>query len=113
MRNFFLLILLHQSIFVFSQKKSTIYFPSAEEWLQKPAHSVFDTVKLSEAIQFAIDHESKAPRNMELSQTMSFGKEPYGFGIGPFIDRGDPTGLIIHNGYVIAKWGNPDQVEMT
>lgn len=113
MRNLLILILLHQSIFVFAQKKYTVYFPSSNEWQQKPAHSVFDTVILSDAIQFAIAHESKAPRSMELSQTMSFGKEPFGFGIGPFADRGDPTGLIIHRGYLVAKWGNPAQVEMT
>ncbi|MGZ5189464.1 MAG: serine hydrolase domain-containing protein [Flavisolibacter sp.] len=113
MRKLFLLILLHQAFFVFSQKKTTDYFPSINEWQEKPAHLVFDTLKLSEAIQFAIDHESKSPRNMELSQTMTFGKEPYGFGIGPFADRSDPAGLIIHKGYIIAKWGQPDHVEMT
>ncbi|MFL5807963.1 MAG: serine hydrolase domain-containing protein [Flavisolibacter sp.] len=98
-----------------AQKKATrqVYFPPANSWEQKTASSSFDTTRLAEAIQFAKDHESKGPRSMELSQTMSFGKEPYGFGIGPFADRGDPTGLIIHHGYIVSLWGEPLRVDMT
>jgi CubicO group peptidase (beta-lactamase class C family) len=93
---------------------STPYFPSAHEWLHKnPAASGFDSIKLNNAIRFAQEHESKAPRSMELSQAMTFGKEPFGEGIGPFADRGDPTGLIIHKGYIIAAWGEPSRVDMT
>lgn len=50
---------------------------------------------------------------MELSHAMSFGKEPFGDGIGPFKDRGEPTGIIIHDGYIIATWGEPARVDMT
>jgi len=50
---------------------------------------------------------------MEVSQAMTFGKEPFGDGIGPFSDRGDPTGIIIHKGYIIAEWGEPNRVDMT
>jgi len=100
--------------FGFAQTKTKIsYFPSAHIWEHKPATASFDTSKLSQAIQFAIEHESKQPRDMELSQTMSFGKEPFGFGIGPFSERGDPTGLIIHHGYIVAQWGQPYTVDMT
>jgi CubicO group peptidase (beta-lactamase class C family) len=50
---------------------------------------------------------------MELSQAMSFGKEPFGEGIGPFADRGDATGIIVHKGYVIASWGELYRPDMT
>src|ERR1700730_18508841 len=88
----------------FSQKKAADknaiinnYFPPSQTWEHKPlASSGIDSIKLNEAIQFAKEHESKSPRNMELSHVMSFGKEPFGEGIGPFADRGDPTGIIIH-----------------
>ena len=114
MRKIFIAILLTPGIVVFSQKKTTtVYFPPAHFWEQRSASTLFDTIKLAAAIQFAKDHESKAPRSMELSQTMSFGKEPFGFGIGPFADRGDPTGLIIHKGYLIAQWGDPYRVDMS
>jgi CubicO group peptidase (beta-lactamase class C family) len=44
---------------------------------------------------------------------MTFGKEPFGNGIGPFADRGDLTGLIIYHGYIIAEWGDPSRIDMT
>jgi CubicO group peptidase (beta-lactamase class C family) len=104
----------------FSKKKNTQqkpakqYFPAAHNWQHKtPQEAGFDTVKLQKAIQFAIEKENKQPRSMEISQAMSFGKEPFGESIGPFADRGEPTGLIIHKGYIVAEWGNPHRVDMT
>lgn len=90
------------------------YFPDSQIWLHKSIQSTgLDSVKLAAAVRFAIDHEAKAPRNMELSQALSFGKEPFGEGTGPFVDRGDPTGLIIYKGYIIAQWGEPGRADMT
>lgn len=111
---FIAFVLIQVSFFASGQRKnsSASYFPSYQSWEHKPSSS-FDTAKLSLAIQFAKAHESKQPRNMELSQAMSFGKEPFGFGIGPFADRGDETGLIIHHGYIVAEWGEPSRVDMT
>lgn len=92
----------------------TSYFPNAHNWLhQAPDALGIDSLKIMKAISFAKEHEAKAPRNMELSQAMSFGKEPFGEGIGPFSERGDPTGLIIYKGYIIAEWGEPSRVDMT
>ena len=34
-------------------------------------------------------------------------------GTGPIKDRGDPTGLIVRNGYLVAQWGEPARVDMT
>ena len=90
------------------------YFPPAQNWQQQPpaAHG-FDSLLLNEAIRFAIVSESKNPRSMELNHAMTFGKEPFGEGIGPFKDRGEPTGIIVHKGYIIAEWGEPARVDMT
>jgi CubicO group peptidase (beta-lactamase class C family) len=97
-----------------SKKNTKDYFPPAHNWEQRsPLAAGFDTSKLNAAIQFAIAHEAKAPRNMELAQAMTFGKEPFGEGIGPFAERGDATGIIIHKGYIIATWGDPSRVDMT
>lgn len=110
MRHFFVAILLLQSVACFSQNKN--YFPPPNVWARKPAWQYFDSAKLLQSIQFAIKSESKAPRNMEQMQAQSFGKEPFGFGIGPFASRGDATGLIILHGYLIAEWGEPGRVDM-
>jgi CubicO group peptidase (beta-lactamase class C family) len=99
----------------FSQKnRGPVYFPSASNWeKQSPGNSGFDSVKLRQAIQFAIANETTNPRSMELNHTRTFGKEPYGEAIGIFADRGEPTGLIIHKGYIVAEWGEPGRVDMT
>jgi CubicO group peptidase (beta-lactamase class C family) len=90
------------------------YFPPPLHWdRQSPAAHGFDSLLLSDAIRFAVASESTNPRSMELNHAMSFGKEPFGDGIGPFKDRGEPTGIIVHKGYIIASWGEPDRVDMT
>jgi CubicO group peptidase (beta-lactamase class C family) len=97
-----------------TQKPKQAYFPPAHHWERRDVLlSGFDTTKLVAAIRFAQEKEAKAPRSMELAQAMTFGKEPFGEGIGPFADRGDPTGLIIRHGYIVASWGHPGNVEMT
>ena len=117
---YFLLLLSLLSLTAFSQPKHTgktsspSYFPSAQNWEQKtPAESGLDNTKIEEAITIAKSAETKNPRNMEISHYQSFGKEPFGEGIGPFAERGDPTGLIIYKGYIVATWGEPARCDMT
>jgi len=68
---------------------------------------------LKEAVDFAIANEANAPRDLKLNHYRSFGREPFGDAIGPIKDRGDQTGIIIRDGYVIAEWGEPWRVDMT
>jgi CubicO group peptidase (beta-lactamase class C family) len=90
------------------------YFPPARFWQhQSPAGEGFDSIKLAEAIRFAVASETKSPRSMEINHEMTFGSAPYGESIGPFKDRGDQTGIIIQNGYIVAEWGEPGRVDMT
>jgi len=113
----YLLLLLGFVVFsnAFSQKKTTdAYFPPYNNWQQKkPVEMGLNASKIAEAISFAVENESKNPRNMEVSHYQSFGKEPFGFGIGPFTERGEPTGVIIYKGYIIAQWGEPSRCDMT
>ena len=94
-------------------RASTPYVPGATWERHDPAAAGFDPARLTEAIQFAIQADAKAPRDMEVSHYQSFGREPYGQGIGPFKPRGEPTGVILRGGYVVATWGEPDRVDMT
>src|SRR5258708_34063836 len=80
------------------------YFPPAGQWQHRsPASLGLDSLKLQQAIRFARDNQAKAPRNMELAQAESFGKDPFGQGNGPFADRGDPTGIILYKGYLVCR----------
>jgi CubicO group peptidase (beta-lactamase class C family) len=72
-----------------------------------------DSTRLAEAVAFAIQRESRAPRDLELAHYQTFGREPFGEGIGPFKDRGDPAGIIVRRGYMVAWWGELLRVDMT
>ncbi len=96
---------------IFAQK---IYYPTAGDWERRaPERVKMDAVKLKEAIDFAVQNESKAPRNLELAHYRTFGREPFGEAVAPFKERGDPTGIVLRGGYIVAEWGDTTRVDMT
>jgi len=72
-----------------------------------------DSARLAEAVAFAIARESRAPRDLEEAHYRSFGREPHGTAIGPFARRGDPAGVVLRHGYIVAEWGDPARVDMS
>ena len=76
-----------------------LQFPPAGDWPERldPAYEA--------AVAFAMANASTADPNLEIAHYQSFGREPFGDGIGPFKERGPATGLIIRDGVVVAKWG--------
>ena len=92
-----------------------VYYPgSGDDWERRaPAQVGLDARLLDEAIAFAKANEAKGPRDLEAAHYQSFGREPFGEGIGPFKTRGDPTGVILRRGYIVAEWGDPHRVDMT
>jgi CubicO group peptidase (beta-lactamase class C family) len=96
------------------RKRSQVYYPEAGSWeSREPQAMGMNAQQLQEAIKFALDNEAKAPRNLKEAHYQGFGKEPFGDAVGPFKERGEPTGLIIKNGYIVAAWGEPEEVNMT
>ena len=91
------------------------YYPDAgPAWARRaPASVGLDSSALAAAIAFAVQNEATTPRDLELAHVQSFGREPFGDPIGPFTTRGDPTGIILRHGYVVATWGDPSRVDMT
>lgn len=93
---------------------ATLYVPPAGSWERRsPSLVGVDSVKLAEAIAFAISKESKSPRDLELNHLQTFGREPLGDAIGPLPPRGGATGVIVRHGYVVATWGTPTANEIT
>ena len=91
-----------------------VYFPPANAWEHRAPRQVgMDSVRLAEAIAFAVAHESKTPRNLEVAHFQTFGREPFGDPIGPFKERGGATGIVVRRGYIVAEWGEPERVDMT
>jgi CubicO group peptidase (beta-lactamase class C family) len=90
-----------------------VYFPGATWEHKTPAKAGLDPAVLKDAIDFAAANETKAPRDLVMNHYQTFGREPFGYAIGPIRERGEPTGLIIRRGYVVAEWGEPLRVDMT
>lgn len=99
-----------------AQKKGAAvapYVPPAGAWERRsPSTMGMDSVKLANAIAYAIEKESKTPRDLELNHYQTFGREPFGAAIGPLAPRGGATGVILRKGYVVATWGDPSAVEI-
>ena len=91
------------------------YVPApGEAWERRsPARVGMDSARLREAVAFHLAHESRAPRDLLQAHYQSFGREPFGEPVGPFKPRGDPTGVVVRRGYVVAEWGDPRRVDMT
>jgi CubicO group peptidase (beta-lactamase class C family) len=96
-----------------SSNNAAPYYPDAAWQHKTPAEARIDPTRLKEAIDFAISAETKAPRDLKLNHYQTFGREPFGYAIGPIKDRGDPTGVIVYRGYIVAEWGEPWRVDMT
>ena len=91
------------------------YWPGKHlDWERRsPEEAGFDPALIRRAVEIAIAGESNAPRDLLLNHDMTFGREPRGEAVGPFTVRGPQTGLIVHNGYIIAEWGDPHKVDNT
>src|SRR3954466_4468362 len=89
------------------------YFPEREWSRKSPAESGLDPRGLQVAVDHAIAAEMKNPRDLALNHYQPFGREPFGYAIGPIKERGEQTGLVVHKGHVVAEWGEPQRVDMT
>ncbi|HST58500.1 MAG TPA: serine hydrolase [Longimicrobium sp.] len=96
-------------------QRGAVYYPGpGDAWERRaPAQAGMDAALLDSAVAFAVANESRAPRDLELAHYQTFGREPFGEAVGPFTERGDPAGIVIRNGYIVAEWGDPHRVDMT
>lgn len=98
-----------------AQKKTAVYYPRQGSWEHRPpADAGMDSSLLQEAVQFARNSESKELRDLKKAHYLSaFGREPFGYAVGPLKERGPATGLVIRNGYIVAQWGEPERIDQT
>jgi CubicO group peptidase (beta-lactamase class C family) len=94
---------------------SSTYFPERFDWQHKRPDEVgMSAALVSEAVQAAVGAEVTTNPDLAVEQATSFGRnEPFDTVIGPMKPRGPASGLIVHNGYVVAEWGQPSRVDMT
>ncbi len=101
------------------------YVPPAgdEEWERRAPESLgFDPDALNAAIAFAIENETRHPpeleaispaRNLPVTVPLTWAFEPFSSPVGPLQARGEPSGVILRDGYIVAEWGEPERVDMT
>jgi len=91
----------------------SLYYPDKVWQERKPSDFKLNTAMIDSAVKFAVNNEIKIDVDLRTALLKSWGREPGYFIQGPTKERGKPAGLIIKNGYIIAKWGDVDRVDMT
>lgn len=91
------------------------YFPERNEaWIEKtPSEYNINAEWLANAVQFAEANEYSGSRDLRIAILKGFEREPFHNILGPTKKRGGPVGLILKDGYIIAKWGDTKRVDMT
>ena len=91
------------------------YFPDRNaDWSQKPPKEYkINEKNLQKAIDFAGANEYSGSRDLRIATEKGFEREPFHKILGPTKKRGGPAGIILKNGYVVAKWGDTKRVDMT
>lgn len=98
-------------LFINELTAQVIYFPPAGKWEEKPASDY--NLNFSEAVEFAKANEYSESRDLRQAILKGFQREPYHQLLGPTKRRGGPAGLILKDGYIVAKWGDTRRVDMT
>ena len=93
-----------------SSKRVSVYYPQrGDAWQRRqPSEVGMDARLLDEAVSFAKSQESLVPRDFS-TQEETFGRL---LGAIPK-ERGATNGLVIRHGYIVAEWGDTNQVDPT
>jgi len=93
------------------QKKPTaVYYPGpGNAWQHKqPEAAGMDSALLDQAVAYAKTQASTVPPDFS-TQVETFGRV-----LGPLPKkRGETNGMIVRHGYIVAEWGNTNQVDPT
>lgn len=109
-RYMFFLALICLANSLFSQQ---LYFPDTDWQVKKPAEVKMNALLIDSAVRFAINNETKTDYDLRVANMKAYAREPDYKILGPSKNRGNPAGLIIKNGYIIAQWGDLKRVDMT
>lgn len=90
------------------------YYPEPGQWEHRePGQVGMHAGRLAQAVAFVQGAENPQPRDLSLAHWLSWRNEPMDAPLGPFTMRGDVSGLVIRQGYIVAEWGDTKAVEMT
>ena len=91
-----------------AQNAPVDYFPPRGEWETRTPDQVgMDADKLEAAVRYAVEHESRAPRELSKYISTTLANEPHGEIIGPVRGprRRSTESSCVRRGYIVAEWG--------
>ncbi len=114
MKNVFIIVLFI-AITPCSNAQHIEYFPERNAvWQEKSSKEIkVNSKELSEVVAFAEANEYSGSRDLRIAILKGFEREPFHQILGPTKKRGGPAGMILKNGFLIAKWGDTKRVDMT
>ena len=85
------------------------YFPSRDNWeRRKPSEVGMDDAAVQAAVDWARTQGSTWPKDFS-NQLRVFGRQ-----LGPMpAEHGDPNGIVIRNGYIVAEFGDTTRIDPT
>lgn len=93
-----------------------IYFPPPHpDWERRlPEGADLDPAAIAAAARHAAEHETPWSRDLAYMIANDFGEEPpWNESLGPVRPRGGPNGLALHQGRIVAEWGDTGQIDLT
>jgi CubicO group peptidase (beta-lactamase class C family) len=79
-----------------------------------PADAGLDADRLAAAVRHAARHETPWLRDLARMVASDFAERPpWNETLGPVRPRGEPNGLVLRGGRIVAEWGDATQVDMT
>lgn len=90
------------------------YYPGRwPDWERiKPEDSGMCSDRLKEAVDFSIENETEASRDIAHNKVLAL-EEPMAEVIGPTKERGGVSGVVVRHGRILAEWGDVNRVDMT
>lgn len=71
-----------------------------------------DAEALAAAVALAEADEPALPRRMDAWLAATLAPEPWPYVMGPVADRGGPSGVVLLGRRVVARWGEPERLDM-
>jgi len=115
MKNYIATILLITLCISNGIAQNITYFPERNAiWQERtPVELNVNSKLLADAVSFANSNEYSESKDLRIAILKGFAREPFHEILGPTKKRGGPAGVILKDGYIIAKWGDTKRVDMT
>lgn len=101
-------------LFILPALSGQYFPPPGNQWeTRSPGSFKINAAQLDSAVSFALANEYTGSTDLRQAILKGFEREPFHEILGPVRKRGGPAGVILKNGYIIARWGDLDRVDMT